>query len=204
MAFARERASNCLRLAWISTEKTRTCLSLLYGEGLVSCNLLLVSYLSSLSDFQLAHSSCRRWHFNKEWEVVWEKETGKFFPLWMMLCARENRTKTDPKRGLHFVHGQKSGEVSKRSCCSLGTCWHYLVVRSELFFSFLQWFLCSAQHAGIALVILGRSYSVSQNNKARLRMFQLTYAFSGGACEKSLCSCLCWGYLIWKLQCERS
>lgn len=107
----------------------------------------------------------------------------------MMIC--ESRTKTNTKTGTLFVHGQEGGAVNTRSCYSWAVCLDYLVIRAELFFSPpLPPFLCPAQHAGLDLVILGRAYSVSQDSKAWLHMVQLTYAFFGGECEKSLCMCL--------------
>jgi len=176
-----------------------------YGEGLIFCYLLLVSLISySLSDFQWAHSSCRRQHLNKEWKVVLDINEN-FSPCGQRSVKGRIELKPTPKWGLRFVHGQEGGAVNTRSCYSWGICLDYLVIRAELFFSPpLSPFLCPAQCARLAFVILGRSYSVLQSNKSRLHMVPLTYAFSGGECENSLYVCFWWDYLIWKLWCERS
>lgn len=125
--------------------------------GKVLCFIICSGWVQSLpsrSDFQVVHSFCPRRHLNIEGvESGWGIWTGKFFPLWMMFFTCENRTKAMPKRRLYFVHSQKSGEVNRRGCCTLGTYQHYLVIRAELLFLSLPRFLRSAQHAGMALVI---------------------------------------------------
>lgn len=155
-----------------------------------SCNLLLVSSTSLFPQtFQLAHSSCRRQHLNKEWKRFEKYELACFSHCgWCSVKVRVEQT----QRGLNFVHGQKSGEVAQGSCCSWGTHRHDTVIRAAAHLSFLLKLFCSAEHTGIAPVIVGRSYSVSRITGLPSKWSSWLRHFSGEACEQSLCSCLCW------------
>lgn len=81
-----------------------------------------------------------------------------FFSLWLMLCESESGTN---QRGLHFVHGQKVERLLSRELLFTGTHRHDTVIRAEVHLSFLLRLFCSAEHIGIAPVIVGSSSSVS-------------------------------------------
>lgn len=68
-------------------------------------------------------------------------------------------------RRLNFVHGWKHCETNSRGyCCSLDSCHEMPKIRISSFaLEFLSFFL--AQHVGITLVRLGRSYSLLKNSR---------------------------------------